>query len=361
MLVPQEANGAKVAVGVEYKKDANAALNAVIDATTLATATWEAGKQTTYHLAINIDNLMPTIVGDDDGPWEFNYTGGPQLFIVSQAGKYKLRACGAQGGTVKGHATATGGMGAVTEGTITLQVGQKVYVYVGETAGTADYASPTSIYDAKYNGGGAGGGKSSDNNLFNGAGGGATDFRLVGGGAWNNAISLNSRILVAAGGGGAAYYFPGVVYTYQGGMGGGWTGTDGAGYSTRIFGRGGTQTGGGEGNSRGIFGAGAASSGGGGGGGYYGGGAGVSLCSGGGGSSFVSGTTGCVAIRTTDVSNDQRNQDSSLNKTALNYNTSLFGDSPTWKNGDEIIFTSASTTDGSRSGNGLARIFYIGQ
>ena len=36
-----------------------------------------------------------------------------------------------------------------------------------------------------------------------GSGGGATDFRLVSG-AWNDDLSLDSRLMVAAGGGGAA-------------------------------------------------------------------------------------------------------------------------------------------------------------
>ena len=86
------------------------------------------------------------------------------------------------------------------------------------------------------------------------------------------------------------------------------------------------------------------------------------MASGGGGSSFISGMTGCVAIDPTSIS-ESRAQDSATGteKTSLNYNTSLFGASPTWQNGAEIIFTNTSMTAGNRTGDGYATIIYIGQ
>lgn len=61
---------------------------------------------------------------------------------------------------------------------------------------------------------------------------------------------------------------------------------------------------------------------------------------------FISGFIGCVAINPTDVNGNPRKQDSSSNILALNYNKGLFGSSPTWQDGDEIIFTDAVMIDG---------------
>jgi hypothetical protein len=90
-----------------------------------------------------------------------------------------------------------------------------------------------------------------------------------------------------------------------------------------------------------------------GGGGYYGGSGGArtsgaqGASGGGGGSSFISGMTNCVAIDPSDITNNPRTQDTaSSNTTALNYNQSLFGASPTWNDGDEIILTNCSMIDG---------------
>jgi hypothetical protein len=92
----------------------------------------------------------------------------------------------------------------------------------------------------------------------------------------------------------------------------------------------------------------------GGGGGYYGGGggfiiAGSRVSGGGGGSSFISGFIGCVAIDPTDTTNDPRTQDAGtgFSKTALNFNTAIFGASPTWrKDGKEVAFHHTVMIDG---------------
>jgi hypothetical protein len=200
-----------------------------------------------------------------------------------------------------------------------------------------------------------------------GIGGGSTDFRLVAG-DWNNHISLNSRIMVAGGGGGGGSDNNlGANKNADGGAGGGLTAGEGlvAGSTTDINATGGTQISGGTKASitnesgkpnDGKFGMGGSLifHGGGGGGGYYGGGAGTIktnrgiVSGGGGGSSFISGFTGCVAIDPTDTTNDPRTQDAGTGfaKTALNFNTAVFGTSPTWADGKEIAFTNTVMIDG---------------
>ena len=201
-------------------------------------------------------------------------------------------------------------------------------------------------YAAAFNGGGVVWAEYGAINI----GGGATDFRLKSG-AWNNAQSLNSRILIAGGSGSQS----------NSGYGGGAIG------GAANGGYGGTQITGGEqiGSAcwdaghkgrNGSFGAGGGGGwaggnmGGGGGGGYYGGGGGsdcTCYLSGGGGSSFISGFSDCTAIDPTDVSGNPRQQDNySSNIHALNYKTSIFGASPTWKEEDEIVFANPVMIDG---------------
>jgi hypothetical protein len=58
--------------------------------------------------------------------------------------------------------------------------------------------------------------------------------------------------------------------------------------------------------------------------------------------------TGCVAINPTSTAN-LRAQDGSTRtepKTMLNYSDAQFGASPTWQDGQEIIFTNCSMIDG---------------
>ena len=177
-------------------------------------------------------------------PVNFAYSGGVQTFTAPYTGEYLLEVWGAQG------EGPYGGMGGYSKGTITVDKGTQLRIYVGGRSG--------------YNGGGAGGY----------SGGGGTDIRLGG-------TTLAKRIIVAGGGGGT-----GNRSTY-GGSGGGITGGDGSG-SYGGPGGGATQTRGGQPRSAastgynpggvgtlGQGGAGAVSgtslNAGGGGGGYYGG------------------------------------------------------------------------------------------
>jgi hypothetical protein len=173
-------------------------------------------------------------------------------------------------------------------------------------------------------------------------------------------------MVAAGGGGGGSDRNLGATKGANGGYGGGLTGGEGIRVGAVVSSNagGGTQTFGGayakpflSQNSDGTFGKGGHLTfhAGGGGGGYYGGGSGTikdmrgGVTGGGGGSSFISGMTGCVAIDPEDITTDPRAQDPSLRtepKTMLNYNNNAFGLSPTWADGQEIIFTNPSMVDG---------------
>ncbi len=246
----------------------------------------------------------------------FDYTGGVQTFTAPKDGDYRIELWGA------GTNDYAGGKGAYTSGVITLQRGDRLYVYVGESgkkgsSGNEETRTMGSGAVATFNGGGAGGNASGSetygfsNYAGGNSGGGATDVRLVGG-AWNDAEGLKSRIMVAGGGGGHVYKDAG--YDNQKGNAGTTNGEQGAlpailaNYPSDIAkrGTGGTQTSGsafgvgGNGANAGTTGACGGHSGGG--GGYFGGFGGSSTggnchnMGGGGGSSFVSGCTGCRAV-----------------------------------------------------------------
>ncbi len=200
---------------------------------------------------------------------DFVYTGNVQTFTVPASGVYTFEAWGAQG-TSK---NAQGGKGGYAKGSMVLQKGEVLKVYVGGTSGTSA---------GGWNGGGSTGGSA-------GGGGGATDIRRGG-------DALTNRIIVAGGGGGAQAGY--------GGDGGGLVGLDGE-DKLGLPGKGGTQNSGGSGGGySGTLGKGGNGDsgsdgyyGGAGGGGYYGGGGAnsdhslVDDSGGGGGSSYIGGLT----------------------------------------------------------------------
>ena len=123
---------------------------------------------------------------------EFHYTGSEQVFVAPFNGKYFLQAYGAQSG---GHAMGNGsemfGVGGESSGTIYLNEGEILRVYVGgQGIG----------FTGGYNGGGNGGAVwAASNDIFVvTGGGGATDFRKGG-------SQLEHRIMVAGGGGGVLH------------------------------------------------------------------------------------------------------------------------------------------------------------
>ncbi len=220
------------------------------------------------------------------GSQTFNYTGGPQTFTMPDScTTVQIEAWGAQGGRRPSY--SIGGKGGYAKGTLTVEKGATLYVYVGQY--------PGQTYTPGWNGGGQG----DNGNSEGGRGGGASDVRYGG-------TSLNDRAIVAAGGGGG-----GGMHNNDnpGGIGGGLTGGNGTGCEP---GTGATQSAGGQKgidycssqhSTDGSFGQGGNGAtggcgrggGGGGGGGWYGGGGG-GTCDGGGssaggGSSYLGGVT----------------------------------------------------------------------
>ena len=241
--------------------------------------------------------------------YTYGYTGSYQTFVAPAIGFYKIELWGAQGGNSRGNNSkkcsysrgnayggGCGGFGAYTSGTIKLNKDDTLYIYVGQRGLDA---SAKNNRAGGWNGGGSSTHDHSDDEA-SGSGGGATDVRLVSG-AWNNFVSLKSRIMVAAGGGGGSD-------VYAGGSGGKTTS------STARYSRGATQKTGyafGYGENAvyrksNIDVAGGGS-------GYFGGYSTATNSSnytnygqvGTGGSSFVSGCSGCVAI--SDESTSQSN------------------------------------------------------
>ena len=212
--------------------------------------------------------------------YDFNYIGEYEEWIAPETGLYRLETWGAQGNDPKKN-RSYGGKGAYAAGSIYLEQGDTLYIYVGEHR--SDRA-------ASWNSGSTGGStvEAGNGGGANGyGGGGATDIRLKPNATntvWNDVTSLRSRIMVAGGGGGATDY----SYPANGGYGGeliGGTGINGKNpsYSTNIPPTGGTQNTGGVTSSGsaayfgtagtfGVGGNGHSSFGSGGGGGYYGGG-----------------------------------------------------------------------------------------
>ena len=256
---------------------------------------------------IGASSMDITKIYDDigiDESVDYDFTGDVQSFVAPATGIYKFEAWGAQGGSAievenDGHTeNAIGGLGAYTSGKILLNKGEKIYVYVGGEGGNRTYMSTGSVLGG-WNGGGQGAVARTSCYQQNGSGGGATDFRLVGR-AWDNTLSLNSRIMVASGGGGI--YENNCSASDRTAS----NGHNAIGLYSDL--QDATQLRGGYGRTSyqssytsttyaGAFGSGASgkNSYAGGGSGYYGGGSG-DYAIGGGGSSYITGHKGCIAI-----------------------------------------------------------------
>ena len=298
--------------------------------------------------------------------YNFDFTGDSQLFEVPESGLYSIETWGASGGysLCNGGRCTEGALGGYTSGSIYLDAGTKLYIYVGGRGANGVVRVNSA---GGYNGGGEGSSDGSDDET-SGGGGGATDIRLVGG-SWDNTSSLASRIMVAGGGGGASWsYNPG----YAGGLSGASYFTDVSPAATQTngyaFGIG--QQGIGAGDSDGVAGGGA---------GYWGGRTSNTYykTSGSGGSSYISGHTGSVAIisaTSTSPRLDSRG-DTCIDGTSdqlcsvhySNYkfdNTTMIdGAGYTWSNekGEYVGQTqpNGEVTAG-HEGNGYARIKFLG-
>ena len=299
------------------------------------------------------------------GVFPYAYTGtGGSRFNSPFDGNYKFETWGA--------GTETAG-GAYTSGTMTIEKGKTLFVYVGgqQINSTANVVFNSGTKNVYY---------SNDYKAFRAqSSSGSTDIRISEGN-WNDPGSLRSRIMVAAGAGSNCG-------NNCGGPGGGLLGYDGkTNESTGTAGKGASQTAGGQsGNaSNGSFGIGAQSVPGGstdwagsGGGGWYGGGAGFAYdlySCGGSGSSYISGHTGCVAITSlssstpkSGCSSGTTNNSCSVSPTNYKFTDTIMIDGAGYKwtnvKGEQ---TGMPTHDGKSTmtgneGYGYAKITYLGK
>ena len=303
--------------------------------------------------------------------WTYQYTGTVQSWTCPLKGVYQLEALGAQGGTstVGGF---NGGRGAQIAGQLMIDKDQTIYIYVGQKGEEIHAAGET---QGGWNGGGkytgthtlaTETGSYSEYNYC--GGGGATDFALKNA-DWNTSDHLNSRILVAGGGGGALYRSTmmqlsassttQVKFSGNGGGGGAYVGETG--YGGALPGGGGTLSGGGQittggttgsngsfgygGNYSGVFSAGM------GGGGWYGG------ASGSYDAAKETSTTGGTA-KTNFSTQGSGGGGSSYVYTSDN---AQYYPSGATKPDAKFYITPTGMTEGARSGNGEARITYMGE
>ena len=218
----------------------------------------------------------------------YNYTGSYQVFTAPITGTYSMTLYGAEGGTYglqsdtynvswNGIAlTTVGGKGGSASGTIHLNAGTTLYVYVGQRGGNRYAASNAT---GAFNGGGS---------TTAAGGGGATDIRTRAG-------DYSSRIIVAGGGGGASKWGNGGAGGTTAGERGFFIEHNNSNSPTGI-----TYTGEANQVSGAGFGYGGSTSvrGGSGGGGWYGGYAGRGDGAGGGGSSYIAGYSACNGTQT---------------------------------------------------------------
>ena len=159
--------------------------------------------------------------------FEYAYTGNVQTFTAPTSGEYTLEVWGAQGGTAS--TTYIGGYGGYSTGTIPLNKGDKLYIYVGNQPASSE---------GGYNGGGTVG-------TYGHGGGGATHIAKSEG-LLSTMSSKTSDILIVAGGGGGSVDYGSEAPSGSGGHAGGYIGGNGY-YGTWSTnpGKGGTQTSGG--------------------------------------------------------------------------------------------------------------------
>ncbi|MEG1705123.1 MAG: glycine-rich protein [Clostridia bacterium] len=165
-------------------------------------------------------NYGSTILAEKYKNWvvaNSGYTGNVQEITIAETGNYLLEVWGASGSGNNPdnlNLASRGGKGGYAKGQKYFTKGTRIYAYVGGQ-GAGDKGG--------FNGGGNAGPKAN-------GGGGATDIRIIGG-AWNDNLSLNSRIIVAGGGGGAddvlTNELPGSLNDGSGGDGGGTNGSKG--------------------------------------------------------------------------------------------------------------------------------------
>ena len=301
-----------------------------------------------------------------NGVQNFDYTGKIVQATVKKAGKYKLEVWGAQGG--EGGSSIYGGYGAYSYGTISLSNNSTFYVTVGEAGKSISTGSASSTFN------GGGDGKVSSNSKLGGSGGGATDIAIfydLSINSYNNNSHWYSRIIVA-GGGGASHKWSDNE-SQAGGNGGGYTGGLGKAIKgdnkNNWQGSGGTQTSGGAHNTStdrysdaGSFGLGggsntactSASSGGG--GGWYGGGGGCEGSAGGGSGYIYNSSSESSYPSGKLVNSSYYLSDAGMYMYSDNCTSSTATGTKTTCTSN----TGAHTANYANTGNGYAKITYLG-
>ena len=164
-----------------------------------------------------------------NGYKEYNYTGAGQGATLAKSGYYKLEVYGAQGGT--GRDDYAGGEGGYSYGNLYVSSGTILYIYVGGAGNSTGLG---------YNGGG------SEGNNY--SGGGATHIATTSG-KLSELNDNQSAVKIVAGGGGYNNYYggsdggrPGTGGGTEGSSGGRGIGCSSSGVSYANGGEGGTQS-----------------------------------------------------------------------------------------------------------------------
>ena len=202
--------------------------------------------------------------------------------VTLSAGRYRIEAWGAQGGSASYGVSVDGGKGGYSVGELTLTSSDILYINIGGKGSNGNTSNTAMVSSGGYNGGGSG--ATCVSGGHGAGGGGATHVALSSGLLSTFSSNYTSQVLLVAGGGGGGdsgnNYGKGT-----GGYGGGTSGGNGGGYNSNSNGKGASQTAAGAlgtGNNTGTaggfgYGSNAQSSGSGGGGGgagLYGGGSG---------------------------------------------------------------------------------------
>lgn len=305
--------------------------------------------------------VSKSIINTNTCPYEenheftFDYTGSVQTFNTPCSGNYKLEVWGAEG--YKYNSTYYGGYGGYSVGNVSLDANTAIYIFVGEKGKGGTVTSSTTTYSS-YPNGGMGVNGYSPGAVYIGSGGGSTHISKMNSIISNHSTSDLDKLLIVAGGGGSCIYYTG--WAGAGGHAGGYIGSTG----TRIItdsgnwqaGTGGSQNAGGiytytadqstQTGLNGLFGQGGSATtnnglyGSGGGGGYYGGAASFGS-SGGGGSGYIG-------------NNSLFNKHMTCYECDTAYQTNV-------KTISNTNVSATATSDYSKSGNGYAKITYLGK
>ena len=174
-----------------------------------------------YVCELTFNAIERDTLGGYNGPteWTFDYIGEEQTFIAPLSGTYKLETWGAQGGSYDN--ILLGGYGGYSEGIVSLQKNQNLYINVGENGKNCVGANCT--LNSSYNGGGQCKAYTISTSSCS-TGGGATHIAQASGLLTTLENKVNDILIVSGGGGGGTY--TNGSNNGAGGHAGGYSGTD---------------------------------------------------------------------------------------------------------------------------------------